>query len=274
MNDISFISLNKIRSRLVMNLYNQIYSDYHFEIHHDIISFKHYLKKLPANLELSQVIKVKNTLVGLAIISLVNNKAWISSLGIIKEHRGQGLGDSLLKKVIYNIKEAGGHQIGLEVLDFNYPANRLYKKYGFEILSKLTSLEGKLNSNKKCDLELVRLSFSEVEKYLEDTSMYVWSRRKHSLSKTTEWVGMKSNEELLVLMGYETDDSIIVKRIQPLKNDADIIANLFNVLAKKYEFNKKYYLLNFSDNERKVITLAKQFGLKEFLVQNLLELNI
>lgn len=274
MNDISFISLNKVRTKLVVNLYNKIYSDYYFDIHYDIVSFRHYLKKLPADLEISQAIKVDNNLVGLAIVSLKNKKSWISSLGIIKEYRRQSLGDILLNKVIVDMKEAGVQQIGLEALDFNYPANKLYIKHGFKIVSKLTSLKGDLNNYQKCDLELEKLPFSIAKKYIKDNSMHVWSRRKPSLSKNTEWVVMKNNNELQAIMGYEMDDSIIVKRIQTMSDNPRIIADFFNLLANSYEFNKKYYLLNFSDCEKKVITAAKKFGLEEFLVQNLLTLSI
>lgn len=277
MNDISFISLSKIRLKLIASLYNKIYSDYYFNTRYNKLTLKHYLNNLPADLEISQAIKIKNDLVGLAIVSLENKNAWISSLGVIKPFRGYGLGDALLKKVISEIKKAGAYQVGLEVLDFNYPANKLYKKHGFEIISKLTSLEGKLNVLRSCDLELVKLPFSRIENYIMDRPTHVWSRRRHSLiTSNAEWVGVKSNDELLALMGYEADESILVKRIKILKKDRDIsiLKSLFNLLASTYEFDKKYYLLNFSDDEKQVIDVAKQFGLEQFLVQNLLILNL
>lgn len=277
MNDVSFISLNKIRLKLIVPLYNRIYSDYYFETRYNKVSFKHYLKKLPADLEISQAIKVKNDLVGLAIVSLENKNAWISSLGIIKSFRRQGLGDVLLKRVIAKTKEAGVCQIGLEALDYNFPANKLYKKHGFEIISKLTSLEGKLNKSNSSNLELVKLTFSRVDNYIKDCSTDVWSRRKQFLkSSNIEWVGLKSKDDLLALIGYEADESMVIKRIKTLKSNMEIsvLRSFFNLLASKDEFDKKFYLLNFSDDEKQVITVAKQFGLEEFLVQNLLMLRI
>jgi ribosomal protein S18 acetylase RimI-like enzyme len=271
MSNISFVSLKQLDLKLVTSLYNQVYTDYYFNIFYDNVSFKKYLKSLPANLDVSCVIKKDNEPVGLVIVSTFGNQAWISSFGIIHKYRKLGLGEKLLNKTINSIKSLDINNIGLEVLDYNQPANKLYKKFGFTLKSKLTSLEGYIVNNNHIGCELKQISSEDAYSLIEDDLTHVWSRRKHSFKeKEIKWVGLYKGSSMLSVMGYDIDDCIIVKRIEIIDNEIDSLNALFSTLSKQSIFNKKFYLLNFSDNEMKTINVAKMFGLKEFLIQNLL----
>ena len=271
MSKASLISLDNINLNLIVSLYNQVYSDYYFNIYYDKVSFKKYLKSLPVNLKLSQIIKFEDKYVGLAIVSVVNGAAWISSFGVIKKYRKLGLGEKLLMSILSQLKNQGVKSVGLEVLDYNLPAIGLYKKHGFKLISKLTSLEGVIKSIDVNPLKIKEVSTQEALCYLEDDRTYVWSRRKHSImKKDIKWLGLLNKGKISCIMGYDLDESIIVKRIQLINDDVSTLAFLFEALSKQNKFNRKFYLLNFSDGEKDIIDTAKKYGLTEFLKQNLL----
>ncbi len=271
MSKASLISLDNINLNLIVSLYNQVYSDYYFNIYYDKVSLKKYLKSLPVNLKLSQIIKFEDKYVGLAIVSVVNGAAWISSFGVIKKYRKLGLGEKLLMSILSQLKNQGVKSVGLEVLDYNLPAIGLYKKHGFKLISKLTSLEGVIKSIDVNPLKIKEVSTQEALCYLEDDRTYVWSRRKHSImKKDIKWLGLLNKGKISCIMGYDLDESIIVKRIQLINDDVSTLAFLFEALSKQNKFNRKFYLLNFSDGEKDIIDTAKKYGLTEFLKQNLL----
>src|SRR6056297_887666 len=271
MSKASLISLDNINLNLIVSLYNQVYSDYYFNIYYDKVSLKKYLKSLPVDLKLSQIIKFEDKYVGLAIVSVVNGAAWISSFGVIKKYRKLGLGEKLLMSILSQLKNQGVKSVGLEVLDYNLPAIGLYKKHGFKLISKLTSLEGVIKSIDVNPLKIKEVSTQEALCYLEDDRTYVWSRRKHSImKKDIKWLGLLNKGKISCIMGYDLDESIIVKRIQLINDDVSTLAFLFEALSKQNKFNRKFYLLNFSDGEKDIIDTAKKYGLTEFLKQNLL----
>lgn len=275
MNEVRFISFSKIPMRLIVNLYNTIYSDYYFSVNHNMNSFEEYLKELSADLELSQLIIVNDILVGLALVALEDKKAWISVFGIKKEYRKRGLGEAMLEQVVKGFKQSGAEKIGLEVLDFNLPANNLYKKHGFKLVSKLTCLEGRLGKTEHAKDKIVKLSYANIENHLEESNNQVWSRRKKRLSDNDiRWIGLIENNEVQCFMGYEQNEAIIVKIIKTLCDDSNILRRFFTSITSCKKFDREFCLINFLDNEQNIINIAKEFGLKQFLKQNLLILDI
>ncbi|MBZ9607188.1 GNAT family N-acetyltransferase [Clostridium estertheticum] len=57
------------------------------------------------------------------------------SISLIKEYQNQGIGTSLMKKMIEYLKEKGYSQTSLSVSKGNY-AVRMYKAVGFKIIAK------------------------------------------------------------------------------------------------------------------------------------------
>jgi ribosomal-protein-alanine N-acetyltransferase len=56
----------------------------------------------------------------------------IGPVGLVPEARGKGLGSFLLVRVLENLKNAGSTSVYLDTTVTNLPAQRLYRKYGFE----------------------------------------------------------------------------------------------------------------------------------------------
>lgn len=57
----------------------------------------------------------------------------VLGMGIINSHRGQGLGEKLIRTTLTAAKEKGLTRVELTVRENNLPAIALYKKVGFEI---------------------------------------------------------------------------------------------------------------------------------------------
>lgn len=55
----------------------------------------------------------------------------IQNLGVLAEHRGQGLGKALLLKALHGFREIGVQRAFLEVTACNHQAMRLYRHIGF-----------------------------------------------------------------------------------------------------------------------------------------------
>ncbi len=60
----------------------------------------------------------------------------INNLAVVPEFRGQGIGSFILDNVFSEARKRNCQKIILEVRSTNYPAQRLYFKFGFEIVGK------------------------------------------------------------------------------------------------------------------------------------------
>ncbi|GCE45422.1 acetyltransferase (GNAT) family protein [Thermosporothrix hazakensis] len=79
--------------------------------------------------------------VGLARLALRGWRGWCGGFGIVPRYRGTGASTHLAERMIYKAREAGLKTIQLEVLHQNIPAQKLYKRVGFETLRQLLSVE-------------------------------------------------------------------------------------------------------------------------------------
>ncbi len=66
-----------------------------------------------------------------------NNEGHISTLAVVPELRGQGLGEYLLLAELHALLDAGAQSLMLEVRVSNRVAQALYSKYGFEVYTTM-----------------------------------------------------------------------------------------------------------------------------------------
>lgn len=59
----------------------------------------------------------------------------IQNVGVIPEHRGQGLGRALVLRALEGFRDAGVQRVALEVTAANKPAVELYRRLGFRHIS-------------------------------------------------------------------------------------------------------------------------------------------
>jgi ribosomal-protein-alanine N-acetyltransferase len=83
--------------------------------------------------QISYVVEVDEQLIGFIMTNMVKkNKAHIITLDIHADYRRKGLGSQLLTMAEEELKKKGAKSISLEVDIENYPAIKLYEKFGFK----------------------------------------------------------------------------------------------------------------------------------------------
>ena len=85
--------------------------------------------------------------VGLANLGRRGGRTWLGGVGVVPDHRGSGVGESLTRMLLDQAREAGAREMVLEVIVENAPAIALYEKLGFvrtrefEVLSLAAATE-------------------------------------------------------------------------------------------------------------------------------------
>ena len=74
-----------------------------------------------------------DTIAGVCLCPHDKNYGWVRQIGVLPEHRGRGIGLSLLSHALGEWWQRGETRVGLGVQSDNIPAISLYKKVGFHI---------------------------------------------------------------------------------------------------------------------------------------------
>jgi GNAT superfamily N-acetyltransferase len=78
--------------------------------------------------------------IGLANLGRRGEKTWLGGIGVVPEHRGSGVGESLTRALLDQAREVGAREMALEVIVENAPAIALYEKLGFRRTRELEVL--------------------------------------------------------------------------------------------------------------------------------------
>jgi len=69
--------------------------------------------------------------VGVAFLAVRGQRGYICGMGVRQDHQGKGIGDLLMRAVLHNASTLNLRDVTLEVVDANFRAIRLYRKFGF-----------------------------------------------------------------------------------------------------------------------------------------------
>jgi ribosomal protein S18 acetylase RimI-like enzyme len=89
-------------------------------------------KSKPYLEDASLILEREGEIIGFVITRLNNDEPEIGPVGLVPEARGQGLASYLLVCVLKSLKEMGSTSAHLDTTITNLPAQRLYRKFGFE----------------------------------------------------------------------------------------------------------------------------------------------
>ena len=90
----------------------------------------------------SLVIRAPNgEFAGIGFVGLRSTRAWVSAFGVTPPHRGRGLAQMLIQRVLDQARAAGAGDVRLEVLVNNPVACHVYTKAGFSTTRELVSVE-------------------------------------------------------------------------------------------------------------------------------------
>jgi ribosomal protein S18 acetylase RimI-like enzyme len=78
--------------------------------------------------------------VGMGMLALRDNRAWITRLGVSPAQRGRGIGSFMMQALLERARARGAQRIQLEVIKGNDPAHVLFLKCGFRASRELLVL--------------------------------------------------------------------------------------------------------------------------------------
>lgn len=115
-------------------IYNQTRIDYIVPMPMNAKRMHQYVEHYDVNLDESVVVTTETgEPLGVGMLGLRDNRAWITRLGVVPNMRERRLGTFLMKQLIDNARRCGAQYIQLEVIVGNDPAFNMFRKFGFEL---------------------------------------------------------------------------------------------------------------------------------------------
>ena len=116
------------------DLYNQTRVDYLVPMPMNVDRLAEYIRDFDVDLSHSGVAKAGDgQILGLGMLGVRKNLAWITRLGVLPVTRRSGAGEALMDYMLEQSEELGLEQTHLEVIKNNDPAYRLFLKKGFQV---------------------------------------------------------------------------------------------------------------------------------------------
>lgn len=120
--------------------YNQARIDYIVPMPMNVARMRAYIHNYDVTLESSVVATIEHEIVGLGMLGIREQRAWITRLGISPNKRRNTAGQAIMEYLIQESRERGAQKIILEVIKGNEPAYHLFKKLGFYVTRELLVL--------------------------------------------------------------------------------------------------------------------------------------
>ncbi len=112
-------------------LFGAVYADYFVPIHVDTAAFTGMIERFDLDRDGSQVAVRDGEPVGIVMLGLRGERAWIGGMGVVPSARRGGTGRRLMRAAAAAAARAGARTLQLEVLEQNAPAIALYESLGF-----------------------------------------------------------------------------------------------------------------------------------------------
>jgi ribosomal protein S18 acetylase RimI-like enzyme len=121
---------------------NEMFADYIIPIKSSRAFFADFLRSVGGRFE-----NVLMAMDGPKIVGYVNpvndgHEGWIGGIGVLREHRGRGVGTKLMHAAEADLATKGVTEVSLEVIEGNDRAQRLYERLGYRGTKKLVTAEG------------------------------------------------------------------------------------------------------------------------------------
>lgn len=112
-------------------LFTAAYTGYFVPFEVDEARFEFMVDVFDLDLERSLVAVDGGEAIGLANLGRRGPYTWLGGVGVVPARRGEGIGESLTRRLLERAREAGAEEMTLEVIVENRPAISLYEKLGF-----------------------------------------------------------------------------------------------------------------------------------------------
>jgi ribosomal protein S18 acetylase RimI-like enzyme len=129
---IELIPAEKFTIQELTDLYNKTRVDYLVPMPMNPNRLAEYIRDFDVELSGSCVARTEEgEVLGLGMLGVRENRAWITRLGVIPNTRRGGIGDALMDHMLEKADHLGFEETHLEVIKNNEPAHKLFLKKGF-----------------------------------------------------------------------------------------------------------------------------------------------
>ena len=112
--------------------YNETRIDYIVPMPMNVARLREYIYLFDIDLSASWVATKNDTIYGLGMLGIRPGRAWITRVGVLPWGRRQGIGRSIIDKLLESAGEKALDTVWLEVIAGNEPANQLFQTSGFQ----------------------------------------------------------------------------------------------------------------------------------------------
>jgi ribosomal protein S18 acetylase RimI-like enzyme len=175
-------------------IYNQTRVDYMVPMPMNAARLTEYINTYDIDLERSLVASYNGELLGVAMLGVRQDRAWITRLGVIPNTRRTGVGQALCEGLIEQAENLGVRFQMLEVIKHNTPAHTLFLKLGFYEVGELLVLRRSpaTPAPQPVVADAQRLERTEALDLVgQDRGTQPWTNQSESLSNASEVSGLR-----------------------------------------------------------------------------------
>ena len=138
---IKLIPVSRFNYEQLAAIYNQTRVDYLVPMPMNAARLAEYVKTYDVNLDYSMVATTQDgEMLGIIMMGLREDRAWITRLGVIPNTRRNGVGQALMESLMEQAVRLSINFVMLEVIKNNTPAHQLFLKLGFYEVGELLVL--------------------------------------------------------------------------------------------------------------------------------------
>lgn len=175
-------------------IYNQTRVDYMIPMPMNPARLAEYISTYDVDLERSLVAMQDGELLGVAMLGLRQDRAWITRLGVVPNTRRSGVGRALCEGLLEQAEALGIRFQMLEVIKNNIPAHSLFLKLGFYEVGELLILRRSpiIPPPEPVIADAQRLDRIEALDLVgQDRGTQPWTNQSESLSNAYEVSGLR-----------------------------------------------------------------------------------
>ncbi len=226
-------------------IYNAGRTDYIVPMQMDAAHFGEYLRIYDVDLEASFVVRDGKRYIGIGMLGLRDDRAWITRVGIAPEARGQHFGDLIVGALIDAAVERNLGLMQLEVIEGNAPAIHLFHKLGFVDQRRLLVTRRKAGELAAPDALVQHLTSGEIDACLrEREGQQSWVDETASMRNAGNLEGLRVGDSWVVFRNTGTQ----ITHLAFGTADQTTAANLVRALYSTYPTHDTYFENLFADS--------------------------
>jgi ribosomal protein S18 acetylase RimI-like enzyme len=177
--------------------YNETRVDYLVPMPMNVARLREYTRVYDVDLARSCVAVNDDTMLGLGMLGVRENHAWITRLGVLPSGRRQGIGSAIMEALIAHAAELELDCVWLEVIKGNEPAHKLFKLFGFDETRELIVARRPPNPQAQDSLEAQIKSITPLN---HEDAIILLSHRQEQPNWLNETKSMQNVRNLSALL--------------------------------------------------------------------------